>query len=268
MFHKYRVVLALFSLFCFFSACKVESLGDPIIVPFVDQEFNLDLWQTLGGSTPSNLEIQMFTIEEEDCLNTQILSDYDRVGRELSLTLYDILDPEVCDPGPAPAMGVQLITDATPDVYGLKVELQDAVSNQGTLTVTEDAYLIEMEEENGINWLHYELHRIPENALWGYLTYTNAAEENRVTVFLEEINELSSELPLDEGYYGYFSITNSGNGLAVKDAPGTGQAHSFLVKYTGETNVIDQKVSDFLATTGNEEITLMLLDSEGNEWQN
>lgn len=251
-----------------FSGCKLESLNDPIIVPLVDKEFSLDLGQVLGVTTLSNLKLEMYTIEEEDCLDTKILSNYNRTGRNISLTLYDILDPEVCDPGPAPARGTQLVTDASPDVYTLTIELQDVVSNAGTLTVTEDMYQVVMEEENGISWLHTELRKIPEDVLWGYLVYNNTEEENQIATLVSEINDLGSDPNLTDGYYGYFSVANSGNITALKDAPTTNNLMTVFVKYTGETTEIDQKISEFLATPGNEAIQLVLLDSEGNEWRN
>lgn len=263
-----RVVFVFLSLVLAFPACKLENLNDPIIVPLVDKEFSLDLWQTLGTTTLSSLELKMYTIEDENCLNTEILSNYNRTGRNISLTLYDILDPEVCDPGPAPATGSQSVTDASPDVYTLTIELQDVVSNGGTLTVTEDAYQVIMEEENGITWLHTELRKIPADALWGYLVYNNAEEESRVASFVDDINNLGSELSLTNGYYGYFSVTNTGDIIELKDAPATSELASIMVKYTGETTQIDQKVIDFLATPGNEAIELVLLDSNGNEWRN
>jgi hypothetical protein len=262
------VVFAFLSLALAFSSCKLENLNDPIIVPLVDKEFSLDLWQTLGTNTVSNLELKMYTIENENCLNTKILSNYNRTGRNISLTLYDILDPEVCDPGPAPATGSESVTDASPDIYTLTIELQDVVSNGGTLTVTEDAYQVIMEEENGITWLHTELRKIPADALWGYLVYTNAEEESRIANFVDEISNLGSGLPLTSGYYGYFSVTNTGDLTELKDAPATNDLATIMVKYTGEAIQIDQKVSDFLETPGNEAIELVLLDSNGNEWRN
>jgi len=263
-----RVVFVYLYLALALSGCKLDNLNDPIIVPLVDKEFSLDLWQTLGTNTLSNLELRMYTIEDENCLNTEILSNYNRTGRNISLTIYDILDPEVCDPGPAPATGSQLVTDAGPDVYTLTIELQDVVSNAGTLTVTEDAYQVIMEQEDGIIWLHTELRRIPADALWGYLVYTNTEEESRVASFVDDISNLGSELPLTNGYYGYFSVTDTGNITELKDAPTTSELATIMVKYVGETTQIDQKVIDFLETPGNEAIELVLLDSNGNEWRN
>ncbi|MGH1437708.1 MAG: hypothetical protein ACRBG0_24945 [Lewinella sp.] len=268
MYRNHCAVFVFLSLALTFSGCKLENLNDPIIVPLVDKEFSLDLGQVLGVTTLSNLELEMYTIEEEDCLNTKILSNYNRTGRNISLTLYDILDPEVCDPGPAPATGSQLVTDASPDVYTLTIELQDVVSNAGTLTVTEDMYKVVMEEENGISWLHTELRKIPEDVLWGYLVYNNTEEENQISTLVSEINDLGSEPNLTNGYYGYFSVINSGDITELKDAPITNNLMTILVKYTGETTEIDQKISEFLATPGNEAIELVLLDSEGNEWRN
>lgn len=263
-----RVVFALFTLALAFSGCKLENLNDPIIVPLVDKEFSLDLWQILGGNTVSNLELQMYTIEDENCLNTKILSNYNRTGRNISLTLYDILDPEVCDPGPAPASGAQLVTDANPDVYTLTIELQDVVSNAGTLTVTEEGYEVVMQEENGITWLHTELKRIPRNAFWGYLVHNNAEEASRIAELVEALNSLGTALDLSKGYYGYFSISNIGDITEFKDAPTTNNLVTVMMNYTGESTQIDQLINDFLETPGNEAIQLVLLDSNGNEWRN
>jgi hypothetical protein len=268
MSQNYRVVFVFLFLVIAFSGCKLDNLNDPIIVPLIDKEFSFDLWQTLGENTISNLELQMYTIENEDCLNTKILSNYNRTGRNISLTLYDILDPEVCDPGSAPATGIQSVTDASPDGYTLTIELQDVVSNGGTLTITDEAYQVVMDEENGISWLHTELRRIPEDALWGYLVYTNPEEESRIASFVNEINNLGSDLPLTAGYYGYFSVTDTGDITEIKDAPATSDLATITVKYAGETAQIDEKIITFLGTPGNESIELVLLDSNGNEWRN
>ena len=198
----------------------------------------------------------------------KILSNYNRTGRNISLTLYDIVDPEVCDPGPAPASGIQSVTDANPDVYTLTIELQDVVSNAGTLTVTEDAYEVVMLEENGITWLHTALKRIPRNALWGYLVPNNAEEANRIADLVEEINSLGTALHLSKGYYGYFSITSTGDITELKDAPTTNNLVTVMMNYTGESTQIDQVINDFLETPGNEAIQLVLLDGNGNEWRN
>jgi hypothetical protein len=268
MLQYYRVVSALLGLVLCLTSCNVETIDDPIIVPLIEQEFQLDLWQTLGRSTPSNLEIQMSTIEEEDCLNALILSTYVRTGSELNITIYDILEPEVCDPGSAPARGEQEIVDATPGTYNIKIEIQDIVSNLGFLTVSEEAYTIDMLEETGITWLNKTLYRIPNDALWGYVAYTNTAEENRVTTLIEELRALGTPLTLAEGYYGYFTISNSGNSIKIQDAPNADSAKSLLLNYTAGRELINQKVSDFLSTSGNENIVLKLLDSAGNEWSN
>ena len=100
------------------------------------------------------------------------------------------------------------------------------------------------------------------------MVYTNTEEESRVASFVDDISNLGSELPLTNGYYGYFSVTDTGNITELKDAPTTSELATIMVKYVGETTQIDQKVIDFLETPGNEAIELVLLDSNGNEWRN
>ena len=264
----YRVTSAVLGLVFFLTTCSVDDLKDPIIVPLIDQEFHLDLWQTLGESTLSNLEVRMTTIEDEECLNTRILSTYERTGRVTAITLYDILDPETCDPGSAPARGEERLTDLEPETYGIKIELRDVVSNDGTLHVTEDGYFIEMTESTGFTWLNKTIYRVPDNLLWGYVAFANAAEEARVADFVADLRAQGVPAELTEGYYGYFTVSNGGNTVKIADAPSADSAKIIFLDYTGGNALIDQKIAAFLSETGNENIELRLLNSRGDEWIN
>lgn len=249
------------------SSCKVESLDDPIIVPVVDQEFALELWQNLESSRMSPLEVRMYTLEDYECLNTVILSNYLRVGRNLELTLFDILDPEVCDPGLAPAVGLEELDNIDEDLYRLDIELQDVVSNLGWLTVTEDAYVIEMETENGISWLQNELRRIPENALWGFVTHTDLSSRQQAEALISDLFDLSSASDLEDGYYGYYLLSDNGTKVEVPSMSTQTQAETFLFKYEGALTEIDQRVEDFLANAP-EGVELHFWDGKGNQWKN
>lgn len=266
MFHPCRLaVLAL--IITSFSACKVESLDDPIIVPVVDQEFAFDLWQNLNSTSMSPLEIRMSTLEDYECLNTSILTNYLRVGRNLELTLFDILDPEVCDAGLGPATGIEVLDNIDEDLYRLKIELQDVVQNYGWLTVTADTYTVEMEDENGIRWQHYEMRRIPENIFWGYITYPNTTSRLEAEAFLADLQELGITPDLQDGYYGYYSLTDGGTKLEINTANLAPQALRIIMEYNGDTAEIDQRVAAFLADA-DPVLNLRFWDGEGNEWSN
>ena len=248
-------------------SCRVESLDDPIIIPLVDQEFSFQMWQNLSSDNPFPLEIRMYTIEDYGCLNTTILTSFSRSGRNLEFTLFDILDPEVCDEGLAPATATESLYDIQQDLYRLKIELQDVVSNEGWLTVDDNSYVISMDEESGISWDHYEMQRIPENALWGYISYPDATAQLQAEAFITELEAISATSMLEDGYYGHFSLTDSGTKLEVNTTTVPAQTVMFVLEHDGPRLEIDQQVEAFLTET-NPEVKLHIWNGKGNEWEN
>lgn len=248
-----------------FTGCKLDSIDDPIILSFIEQEFSFDLWENLNTTSGSPLEIRMYTIDEGECLNATILSSYLRDQLELKLTLFEILEPETCDPGQAPATGVEAINDIEFGLYELKIELQGIVTNTGQLSSTSLSYSINMDEENGIQWLHDELFRVPNASLWGYLTYTESTGQAKAEAFLADLEAISDESSAQDGYYGHFGLSDTGNQLKIHDMPEEGNHIPFLYRYQGEKATLDQMVEE-LRENAPEGLKLVLRDQEGNEW--
>ncbi|MEL6655841.1 MAG: hypothetical protein AAFR36_05310 [Bacteroidota bacterium] len=248
-------------------SCEVESLDDPIIVPVVDQEFSFQLWQNLSTTEGSSLEIRMYTLEDYDCLNTTILSNYARVGNRLELTLFDILDPETCEAGLAPAMGIEAISDIEANNYDLRIELQDVVSNLGTLMATNGAYTVAMQDENGIRWQQYEMRRIPATALWGYVAYSDATTRQQAEDFLADLGTIGSPNTLEDGYYGHYTLKENSTGLDLNTPNVPNQSLKFILDYNGATDEIDQRLAELISVSGGA-VKLQLWDGSGNEWQN
>lgn len=246
------------------SGCELGSDEEPIIVPFVDQEFSFDLWENLSSDANSALEVSMQTIEEGECLNTLILSSFEQDNLELKLTLFEILDPENCDPGIAPAQGMEVVADIPAGVYGLNIELKGIVTNPGTLTVNSQSYKVEMDEENGIQWLHNELLRVPNDAVWGYLNYTDGNSLVQAEAFVDDLRTISTEIEPTDGYYGHFVI-NGGEQVKVAEMPTQGDFVSFLFRYADDRTNLDQLVEEYRmnAPAG---AVLVLRDDRGNEW--
>ena len=249
-------------------SCEVESLDDPIIVPVVDQEFNFQLWQNLSSTGSSPLEIRMSTVEDYDCMNVAILSNYTRVGNRLELTLFDILDPEACLAGSGPAYGIEAIDDIEESSYDLRIELQGVVSNVGTLMATNEAFTVAMQDENGISWLQYEMRRIPENAVWGYIGYADATGLALAEDFLAELAAAGSASTLADGYYGYYTLKEDGSTIEINQTglPPADQNMTFISQFDGSAGELEQLILDFLADA-DPQFRLMVRDGKGNAWQ-
>ncbi|MEL7220227.1 MAG: hypothetical protein AAGJ93_02845 [Bacteroidota bacterium] len=249
----------------YFTGCNIDSIDEPIIIPFVEQEFIFDLWENLSTTTGSALEIRMYTIEEGECLNTSILSSYTRDELELQLTLFEILYPENCDPGTAPAVGQEAINDIGFGLYDLKVDLQGLVTYKGQLNSTSLSYTVNMEEENSIQWSHDELLKVPNGALWGYLTYTEDEGLSKAEAFLTNLEEISDVSNANDGYYGHFELSEDGDILKINGMPEEGNQLPFIYRYQGEKMTIDQMVSE-LRENSPAGLELVLRDQKGNEY--
>ncbi len=245
-------------------SCKIEQLDNPIIVPLVDQEFNLALWEVLSPSG-STLDVQMRTVLNEPCINTTILSDYQKSGNQLELVIFEILPPEDCQPGVAPAFGSETLEDATSGVNNIQVELQGVVVNSGKLTITDTRYTVEMDTEDGIGWEQYELLKIPTGALWGYVTFQEPEQVDFANDFFTQLTERTAPLYAEDGYYGYFELSDEGNQLEVKDQPEAPFQQRFLLQFYGEEMEIDELVTNFRSNAP-DGVEVKVLDFEGNVW--
>jgi hypothetical protein len=259
----YHLVLA--TLFLLGVGCNVDQDKDPIIVPVLEDEFYLDLWQSLSPQG-SELVIEFKTLTEEECLNAEVLSNYSRSNRNLTLTLFDILAPETCIPGPAPARGEESLAGLGQGTYNLTVELQEIVSNEGVLSVDESAFRVET-PTNGFQWRHGRIERIPASALWGYITYNTQDERQLAEQQLAALSGFSELPDWTEGYYGYFSLDTDGSFvLAERLLPTTDSTTFVPFLLTCEDAVA---LSDWLNTTIAQlgpAMTLRMYNGVGEEW--
>ncbi len=267
MFSKKWAFILLVCISVYTSACKLNSLNDPIIISLVDKEFALELWQNLQSPTNS-LEIRFETIDDENCLNSSILSSYRNHSDNLSLTIFEILQPENCDPGTAPAKGVESIHSITEYInYPLQIELQEVVNNTGSLTMTNTYYEVDMSDSNGINWKRTKLFRIPQDALWGYITYNGEEQLLTANDFIQTLQNEATTIPFNRGigYYGHFELSST-NEITVKEAPEGEDSKVFLQSYNGSIENLEGLISTF-RDTAPEGMELHVFDGKGKIWE-
>ena len=228
--------------------CNLSSLEDTVVVPDVDDEFYLDIWEAL---TPQGrfLEFRLRTIADEPCLNAAIDYEYRQTNRELSISINEIVREEGCVPGDAPATASFRAYSPLPGgFYPLLVDLRGKVSSDGQLVVTSGAYNISLEEGGGIVLLRPELLRIPENTIWGYVYFGDPVLETAAVELLDDLQAISKARPLPEGYYGYFRIEGNHN-LKLANGAAPAGALPFSYWYEGEkealVNLLEGYRSDY-----------------------
>ncbi|NUN99701.1 MAG: hypothetical protein HUU01_03690, partial [Saprospiraceae bacterium] len=220
-------------------ACKLDSLGDPIIVPDVDREFYIDLWENLYPES-RELVFQMETIQAQDCENATISYNLNRTGNTVKLSLNAISTPQDCQPGPAQIFASAPAGRLNGGLYTMKLDLKNTVFNEGQLTVTGDAYHLDMNTEHGFTIRHKSLFRIPEQTYWGYVVYETPEQETAVTDFIQDLQDISIQHDFLAGYYGHFTV-ESDKRVSIHTENLDGVDHqSFLFKYDGSGAAIRQ----------------------------
>lgn len=262
MFNTRVIFLFLLYVAISIAACSKPD-NDPIIILSVDKEFSLDLWENLQPDAAA-LEIHLESILDQDCLNKTIRTSYDRIGNNLTITIFDITDPETCDPGNAPAVGFEYINNIGEGTYNLMIELQEVVSNTGKLIVTENDFKIEMNYETGIKWQHKVLSKVAESTLWGYITYQGGSQSSIAADLINTLQDSGTVFDRTDGYFGHFTIENS-EVIAVNKSPLDSEAKLFIQYYEGSLDALNVIVDDFRATMP-QEMELHLFDGKGNEW--
>ena len=247
-----------------FSSCNLSSLDDPIVVTDVESEFYISPWEDLREEG-RHLQFKVVSVEDKDCRNYTIANNFDLHGKNLDVSLYDIEVPDACEEGEAPAKATIDLGTLSAGVYNLSIDLKNTVFNYGRLTLTGDSYFFDLESEDGITFLHKELLRIPNQTIWGYVSYTEEVHRNLAENFISDLSEITSEDNLADGYYGYFQIED---GKAPKDldgAPTAGDYFTFSFQHTGTIDDLVSLLENHRNTNG-EFIEIKIWNTLGQEF--
>lgn len=248
----------------FIASCSVESLNDPIIISLVDKEFELEMIEDLSATDNNILTIKIASLEDEDCLNASILTASNAIEGGANITIFDIVTPDDCEAGMAPARGMESLGALEEGDYTLEIELQDVIKNIGTLEVSDSRYKINMETEEGITWQESSLLKMPETALWGYTSYSDVEMLDIANEFIQEIESISRDFEGQSGNYAYFSVENEDT-FVINNMDFIGGVRSFVRMFNGTSADIDELVQRY-NKQANEAIRFYIFDGKGNEW--
>jgi hypothetical protein len=214
-------------LFFGLSSCELTKLSDPVVVSDVENEYNLKPWEKLSVHNRS-FQLHLSTRKNQVCQNAVIDFEFSKTGNRLALSLLEIQAPKDCTPGNDPATAVADAGSLPSGFYELSIDLENTVFNKGQLTVTANRYLVNMESSDGFTLLHEELFRVPEESIWGYITYEETDAEPVAKAFVDDLSQLSTGLNFDKGYYGHFQISDNKNTVAISGRPPTTRIKQFV----------------------------------------
>lgn len=214
------------------TACSFDNTGDPIIVPEVEKEFQIELREKLGPA-PRSLQVLIQTVKLQPCLNAMISHAILPAPGLIRIDIAGIELPDNCIPGAAPARDTILLDGLSGTHFLFEVNLQNTISNEGTLRITNEAYTLDLGNEKGLVLPFKQLRRIPDYTIWGYAGHSSPSAAGIAGQFVNELFARSTAANLQAGNYGYFSVAPGSGSITVANSPADLTLRPFAFRYMG-----------------------------------
>ncbi|MGK0388628.1 MAG: hypothetical protein ACI94Y_001358 [Maribacter sp.] len=206
-----KCVLLLFLFSFLLYSCQDDSA--PLVLYDVDQDFKINFRERLTA-TSQELLLDIESIAGFSCEEVVVTSEFIQEGNTLTLAIKEIKFPLGCEieEGEYTAKRSLNLGALSSGEYDFILSIEDAIFNYGKLVVTNLGYELLFDTElNGIELLHSNFLKIPEETVWGRFKHNNS----NTTFLLEEINQSMLEAGatvkvLPEGKYTNFEIDSDG----------------------------------------------------------
>ncbi len=193
--------------------CRMDEGPNPNNIVQIPGTFEVRFHEEIGHFTRS-LVLDLNTLRYYECTNYSILTEKEYTDGVLEISLKDVLPPETCLSGNAQARDTISLGYLIEGERPIRFRVKSVIENDGTLHVQADRYTLEMESEDGLEIKRYELMRLPENLVWGYISYESSLA-NVANDFLNELASITMPAQLLDGDYAWFSWSQG----ALVEAP-------------------------------------------------
>ena len=260
---KLTVIIGLLSIVLLFS-CDDTAESELVNTLGTDVQFSMAEYFEPGQRT---LSFKFLTQKDFPCINYRIKSEYRMEGETIVVSLSEVEGADVCLEAIAPASSFLDVGELATGEHPMVIEVGEALVNTGTLTVTDEAFELVMNEEQGLVIETPRMSRIPDGVIWGtvYASEPNAVGGATQDV-LNQLQGLGATTPLlAEGDYGYFSVDASGAIVSTSVSPRRTES-LFLLDYQGEPANLTRLVEE-VADTYEGRVAVSLRTAAGDEFK-
>ncbi len=259
---KTTCLLSLAALLLF--ACESEP-DEAINTLGSDISFSLSEYLEPGQQT---LTFKFLTAQDYPCINYRIAHQVYKASQSIHIELTGVEKADVCLDAIGPATAFVDIGSLAEGDYALTIAIGESILNQGTLSVTPEAYELMVENPEGLILENTELLRIPDKLLWGTLRYQpGQAVKNAQSELLTALTSIgAAEKKLAEGNYFYFEVGGSGKIRSQTSNPGMAE-DAFLMEFSGDSKQLKQVLQRMNQTFG-EAVTIRMYNARGEEFSN
>lgn len=230
-----------------------------------DINFSLAEYLEPGQQT---LTFKFLTSQDYPCINYRIAHQVYKAAQSIHIELTGIEKADVCLDAIGPATAFVDVGSLAEGDYALTVAIGESILNQGTLSVTPEAYELSIENSEGLILENTELLRIPDHLLWVTLRYPpGQAVKNAQSELLTALASIgASEKKLSEGNYFYFEVGSSGKIRPQTSNPGMTE-DAFLMEFSGDSKQLKQVLQQMNQTFG-EVVSIRMYNARGEEFSN
>ena len=245
---------------CLLAGCRLSEEDKDTIIT-VDPEFTVDLFEELGESPSFFLKIK--TIESRDCLNDSIKYTAQRQTTRLILSINNIQEAPDCITGNNYINASAGFGHLGNGSYFMQIGLKNTLINKGKLTVSDQAYVIDMDREDGLAFIRSTLNRVPRKTIWGYVAYENHnAAGDFPQQFMDDLGHLCQQASLPAGDYIHFEVDDQGL-LKLQTPPSYSFFKTFYHKFDGDFQTVEQLLEDYRSGPGGGNMEVKLFTSDG-----
>jgi hypothetical protein len=226
-----RQLLRLLAIFAItLIACKPEP-GEPDVVITVDPEFSVDIYEQRDAATGApTLGFWIQSLEAYPCSDPQIMAQTSLVDGKIEVKILGV-DASVCSPGLSVAKRFLPLAPLGIGDHPIKFTL-GPITNDGIMRVGEDRYELVLPDPKGIDIQQYVLNSIPEQLFWGIIQTNNSTLSEKAAMCVSELKSKSIDAGLSPGFYGYFTLSATGQTAAHKSIKNEDSDVFFLRKAT------------------------------------
>ncbi len=157
-----------------------------------------------------NIELICKTEKIYPCCNFTLKSKVSNRFKNISIEFKYVIIPDMCLTTFGPAVTTIKLGNLSKGAHKFKTIVNDVIS-EGELIVTDEKYVLKIENPKEIVIAKETLNKIPKNTIWGTIGYHEKASESMVNTFLDSLQILgatpSKYLP---GDYHAFYIQENG----------------------------------------------------------
>lgn len=228
----------------FLTACQKDS-DQSVLNINISDEIQMNLWEALS-SNQRYFQFRLRTLDDLDCENYIISHELNVHDQRISISLNDLIVPSECVPGAAPGTGLVSMGGMEPGTYNIEINLKNnEIINEGLLIFSDNSIMLDMQTDHGIDFPYTTLLRVPEQTIWGYVEFLDAAADTETIKMeiYEMLQPLTTTLILPSGEYGHFSVADR-RIESVKTGDTDIVEALFLLKQTATTDELRSALSD------------------------